>query len=153
MAIIRFIITFLWRLHCHVNMVVWFTLIFGVTRWQLHRVCVRSCVQTHSGQTKHFCWGLWSYYKQVWYNTYIEQINNKLSEQLLFNAKWTIFQPYHGENKLEVNEKQTPVLPLLTHPLLLVHTSCLASFPICLSADHISHRCSMVNYHQNHLKK
>jgi hypothetical protein len=41
--------------------------------------------------------------KQWW--SIIPPISPKwVSEWVLFNANWTIFQPYHGENKLIINE-------------------------------------------------
>jgi hypothetical protein len=33
-----------------------------------------------------------------------------MSEWLVFNAKWAIFQPYHGENKLHIDDDACFVL-------------------------------------------
>jgi hypothetical protein len=41
--------------------------------------------------------------------------SNIVSEWFVFNAKWTIFQPYHGENKLHSMRWCTPCTTDQTH--------------------------------------
>ena len=47
--------------------------------------------------------GVFNFFCNILCVNHVDQLiyNKGLGEWLLFNAKWTIFQPYHGQNKFD----------------------------------------------------